>query len=248
VPGNLTRRVSRTPPESAAREGRGPWPPGSLLAGLPEPARERFLGAGAKQQYADPGRVLIREGDFGGVVYLLLAGLVKVTGMTGDGEALLAIRAGGDVVGELAVFDGRPRLATVTTAGPVIARVVARGEFIGLLSRDPQVSFAVTCGVVDKLRAATARRVDFTGCDVATRFARILLELAERYGEQTRAGRAIGCPLTQTELATLAGAAEPTVQRTLRQLKADGIVSTGYRETAVLDMDRLRERAFPAGP
>jgi CRP-like cAMP-binding protein len=62
----------------------------------------------------------------------------------------------------------------------------------------------------------------------------------------TLVGQTISCPLTQAELATLAGAAEPTVQRTLRQLKADGIISTGYRETTVRDMDALRRRAFPA--
>jgi CRP-like cAMP-binding protein len=145
----------------------------------------------------------------------------------------------------LAALDGRPRLATVTTAGPVTARVIGRGEFTGLLGRDSDLSVAIASSVADKLRTATSRRVDFAGCDVTTRFARVLLDLAQRYGEQTLEGRRICCPLTQTELATLAGAAEPTVQRTLRQLKAEGIVSIGYRETTVLDMGLLRQRAFP---
>lgn len=233
-------------PLITGNDGRGPWPPGSLLAGLQEATRQRFLGLGAKQQYAGAGRVLIREGDVGTVVYLLLAGSVKVTGATDEGEALLAIRVGGDVVGELTALDGRPRLATVTTAGPVIARVIGRAEFLGLLGRDPELALAITRGVSDKLRSATSRRIEFTGCDVNTRLARVLLDLAERYGEQTPHGLTIGCPLTQTELATLAGAAEPTVQRSLRQLKTDGIVATGYRVTAVLDMSALRQRAFPA--
>jgi CRP-like cAMP-binding protein len=236
--------LGRGPPITG-KDGRGPWPPGSLLASLREAGRQRLLAAGAKQQYAGAGRVLIREGDSGTVVYLLLAGSVKVTGATDEGDALLAIRVGGDIVGELAALDGRPRLATVTTAGPVIALVIGGTEFVGLLGRDPELGLAVTRGVTDKLRTATSRRVEFTGCDVNTRFARVLLELAERYGEQTPAGTTIGCPLTQSELATLAGAAEPTVQRALRQLKADGIVATGYRVTTVLDMNALRQRAYP---
>jgi CRP-like cAMP-binding protein len=190
--------------------------------------------------------VLIREGDVTTVVYLLVAGPVKVTGATDGGDALLAVRVGGDLVGELSALDGRPRLATVTTAGPVTAQVIARADFLGLLGRDPELALAVTRGVTDKLRTATSRRIEFTACDVNTRLARVLLDLAERYGEQTSAGRTIGCPLTQTELATLAGAAEPTVQRVLRQLRADGIVATGYRGTTVLDMGALRKRAFPA--
>jgi CRP-like cAMP-binding protein len=180
------------------------------------------------------------------MVYLLLAGTVKITGATDGGDALLGIRVGGEAVGEFAALDGRPRLATVTTAGPVIARVIGRGEFMGLLNRDPDLSAAIARSVVDKVRTATSRRIDFAGCDVTTRFARVLLDLANRYGKQVPEGRRICCPLTQTELATLAGAAEPTVQRTLRQLKAEGIVAIGYRETTVLDMDLLRKRAFPA--
>jgi CRP/FNR family transcriptional regulator, cyclic AMP receptor protein len=229
-------------------DGRAPWPPGSLLAGLREPAQKRLLALGAKCQYADSGRVLIREGDATTSVFLLLNGTVKATAATDAGEALLAIRVGGDIVGELAALDGHPRLATVTTAGPVIARVIGQGEFTSLLSRDPELARAVTGSVADKLRTATSRRVDFAAGNVLTRLARVLLELAERYGEQTSVGRTIGCPLTQTELATLIGASEPTVQRALRQLKADGIVSTGYRETAIADLPGLREYAYPGRP
>jgi CRP-like cAMP-binding protein len=221
------------------------WPPDSLLARLPEQARDRLLALGARQEFPSPGRVLTREGDSSTVVYLLLEGIVKLTGATDRGEALIGIRVGGEAVGEFAALDGRPRLATAITAGPVIARVIGRSEFTGLLNRDSDLTFAIARSVADKLRTATSRRVDFAGCDVTTRFARVLLDLAERYGEQTPEGRRICCPLTQTELATLAGAAEPTVQRILRQLKAEKIVTIGYRETTVLDMDLLRQRAFP---
>lgn len=128
--------------------GAGPvaWPPGTLLAGLSESVRQRLLGLGAKQQYADPGRVLLREGERTSSVYLLLANVVKVTGATDGGEALLAIRVGGDLVGELAALDDRPRLATVTTAGTVLARVIGQGEFISFLTRNPDVALAITRG------------------------------------------------------------------------------------------------------
>lgn len=232
-------------PEVTVPDGRPPWPRSSLLASLSEPARQRLLTLGTRCEYISPGRVLIREGDDTTGVFLLLNGIVKAIAATDTGDALLAIRVGGDMVGELAALDGRPRLATVMTAGPVVARVARRAEFLGLLSRDPELARTVAGSVADKLRTATSRRIDFATCDVLTRLARVLLELAERYGEQTAAGRSTGCPLTQTELASLIGASEPTVQRALRQFKADGIVSTGYRETAIADMRRLRACAHP---
>lgn len=190
--------------------------------------------------------MIIREGASGTLVYLLLAGSVKVTGATEPGvDALLAIRVGGDAVGELAALDEQPRLATVTTAGPVHLLIIKQADFLNALQRDPKLALAVARGVSDKLRTATSRRIDFTGCDVITRLARVLLELANRYGEESDAGRTLGCPLTQGELATLASAGEVTVQRALRQLRAEGIVVTGYRETTVLDMGALKDRAYP---
>jgi len=223
----------------------GTWPPGSLLGGLSGSARDRLLRIGAKQQYADSGRKLIREGDSSRVVYLLLTGVVKVSAAIDVGEALLAVRVGGDVVGELSALDSRPRSATVTTASPVLAQVIGQSEFAAFLAREPEVALAVAREVTDKLRSATARRIDFTSCSVATRFARVLLELADRYGKQAANGMVIQCPLTQTELATIVGASEPSIQRVLRQLRADGVVRTGYRDPTVLDMAALRRRAYP---
>jgi CRP/FNR family transcriptional regulator, cyclic AMP receptor protein len=233
------------PLEAAVPGRQASWPPGSLLARLTEPARQRLLALGAKCEYAESGRAIIREGDTSTGVFLLLSGIVKAIAATDTGDALLAIRVGGDIVGELAALDGRPRLATVITAGPVVARAIKQAEFIGLLNRDPELARTVAGSVADKLRTATSRRIDFASRDVLTRLARVLLELAERYGEETASGRTIGCPLTQTELASLIGASEPTVQRALRRFKADGVVSTGYRETAIADMRRLCESAYP---
>jgi CRP/FNR family cyclic AMP-dependent transcriptional regulator len=236
--------MGRNWPASGA-ESAGIWPPGSLLGNLHGPSRERLLGLGAKRQFSGPNQVLIREGHDTNVVFLLLAGLVKVTGATDGGSALIAIRVGGDVVGELAALDDRPRSATVISAGPVITRVISQREFVAFLGREPDAAIALTRSVSEKLRDATARLVDFGSCPASIRLARVLLELATRYGVSTRAGTAIRCPLTQTELATLAGTTEPTAQRGLRQLRATGVIASGYRETSVLDMGRLRQAAYP---
>jgi CRP/FNR family transcriptional regulator, cyclic AMP receptor protein len=225
----------------------GGWPVGTLLGSLPRTARQRLLEMGVRRHYADTGQVLIREDDDSRAVFLLLTGVVKLTGNTCRNEALLAIRVGGDLIGEVSVFDNQPQPTTATTAGPTVARVVTQREFISVLTRNPELAIAITCSVMDKLRAATARQIDFVGCDAATRFARVLLELANRHGDQTRHGTVIQCPLTQMELASLSGAAEPTIHRVLHRLREDGIVATGYREIIVLDLPALRQRAYPHG-
>jgi CRP-like cAMP-binding protein len=190
--------------------------------------------------------VLIREGDNTTFVLILLDGVVKVTVATQDGrDALLAIRMGGDLVGEFGAVDGRARSATVTTGGAVMARVAKRGEFIDCMQRDPQIAHAVNRSIVTKLRVANDRRVDFSGCDVLTRLARVLHELAVTYGDRSGNRVMIRWPLTQPELATLAGAAESTVRKVVRQLRTDGVVATGYRSIKILNLARLNRMAYP---
>jgi CRP/FNR family transcriptional regulator, cyclic AMP receptor protein len=106
------------------------------------------------------------------------------------------------------------------------------------------VAHAVHQCVVGKLRAANSRRVDFAGCDAATRRARVLHQIVRSYGEPDGPGAVLRWPITQPELASLAGAAEPTVHRALRRLRETGVVTTGYRSISVADLGRLHRIAY----
>jgi CRP-like cAMP-binding protein len=220
------------------------WPPSSLLGGLPESSRDRLLALGTQVRY-EADRVLMRESDRTGFVLVLLDGVVKATGRTNDGrDALLAVRMGGDLVGELAAVDGGPRSATITTCGPVVARSVTRAAFLECMRQEPRIAHGVNTSVVTKLRTANTHRIDFTGCDAATRLARVLHQIAMTYGERSGNTAVIRWPITQPELATLSGAAEPTVHKALRRLRETGVVSTGYRTIKVDDLAGLRGVAF----
>jgi CRP/FNR family transcriptional regulator, cyclic AMP receptor protein len=226
----------------------GSWPRRTLLGGLTPPARQRLLGLGALTQYTN-GKVIIREAERTTSVRILLDGVVKATARTAaDGEALLAVRVGGDLVGELAALDGEPRSATVTACSAVLARLVSRDEFLAFLRRDPEVSAAVSRAVATKLRAANDRRVEFAGCPAPTRIARVLHQIARVYGERDGDAAVIRWPLTQPELASLAGTAEPTVFKTLRELRVAGIVSTGYKSIRVNSLTQLKKIAFADPP
>jgi CRP/FNR family cyclic AMP-dependent transcriptional regulator len=215
------------------------WPSGSLLGSLSEQGRERVLQLGATRQYPT-GATLIWEGDTGRFVIVLLDGVVKETGVTMDGrEALLAIRVGGDVVGEESALDERPRRATITTCGPVVARVISQAEFSAAMHHDRELSDALSRAIVSKLRSANARRIEFAGYDASTRLARVLRELAVQYGERSGDRIEIAWPLTQPELASLAAVAEPTVQKALRRLREQGVIATGYRSLTIVNFAEL---------
>lgn len=219
------------------------WPPSSLLGSLTKTSRDRLLEPGTTRQYP-ASQVLIREGDTTKFVVVLLDGVVKATGLTLDGkEALLAIRVGGDIVGEFAALDEGPRSSTVTTCGTVVGRVIRQADFRAAMHRDNLLAETVNRAVVAKARAANARRIEFAGYDAPTRLARVLRELAVRYGERSGNHVVIAWRLTQPEIASLAAVAEPTAQKALRALRERGVIATGYRSLTIVDFCELNRIA-----
>jgi len=83
--------------------------------------------------------------------------------------------------------------------------------------------------VADRLRWANPFRFEFTAYPAKVRVARLLVKITLAYGRRTPTGLEIGFELTQSELASLCGAAEVTVQKALRDLRRDGSIITGYR-------------------
>lgn len=219
------------------------WPAGSLLAAIPEPDRDAFLHAGRFREF-QTGQALVFEGDRSTYVHLVVDGFVKVTCAAGGGKtALLAIRAGGDLIGELAGLDDEPRSATVTATGAAVTSYMTQSQFRAFLDAHPATSRAVSTTIAAKLRSATRRRIDFSGLDVRTRLARVLIELADRYGVPTKTGTGIDVYATQSELAGMIGASEVAVNRRLSELRAEGIVDTGHGRITIIDVKLLRVRA-----
>ncbi|HEX6469312.1 MAG TPA: Crp/Fnr family transcriptional regulator [Streptosporangiaceae bacterium] len=219
------------------------WPESSFLAGVPASSRTELLHLGTSRVY-EPRHRLVDEGDESTFVVLLCAGCVKIEGRLEDGrQSLLAIRARGDLVGEMAAFDGGPRSATVVCAGRVAANIIPRGDFLRLLRTRADVSLAVNRMLVARLRQANRRRLDFTGCEAPVRVARVLVEISEMYGRATPQGLRSTVSLAQRELAALSGTSRETVEQTLRRLRKDGAVTTSYRLFTVTNRQALHDAA-----
>lgn len=226
--------------------GRGTWPAKSFLARAGESMINALLAAGALMRIA-PRSIFIREGDRADrSIYLLISGFVKVTSTLekGPGYALLAVRAGGDLVGELSALDGQQRSASVQVCGtvPAVACRLEGPAFVRVLEEHSEMSLVLTTSISAKLRTAIRRRIDVAVHDPDVRMARVLVELAEDYGRATGAGVTIGIDLTHLELGTAIGTSRATAYRALRALRDVHLVST-QPELIIRDIAALRAYA-----
>jgi CRP/FNR family transcriptional regulator, cyclic AMP receptor protein len=219
-----------------------PWPGNSLMAALSEPEREALLSIGSRVLLRR-GSSMVRQGEPGEMLFVLLAGYVKVTVSADDGnEIILALRGRGELIGEFAVIDGRPRTASVSALEPVVAARISRLPFLAFCAQYPDANGKLMRALTDKLRTATDRRAAARFLDPDARLARTLSELAARHGTPGPDGVVIALPLTQADLGALAVVAQSTVERILRDFREEGIVQSQYRRTVVLDMAALQRR------
>jgi CRP/FNR family transcriptional regulator, cyclic AMP receptor protein len=224
----------------AFRRTETPWPRTTLLAALPPEHRDVLMTLGRQRCFKDR-EDLLTEGERSTHVYLFLQAHTKVTASLENGQvALLGIRVSGDIVGEMAAFDGSPRSATVTACGTAWVQTIQKDEFIRFLQSCPQAHTAVSGMISQRLRWANRRRVDFNGYPCRIRLPRVLAELAAAYGHHGAEGITFDVGLRQDELATLVGANTDTIGKELRKLQSQKLIRIGYRKVVICDLARLK--------
>jgi CRP/FNR family cyclic AMP-dependent transcriptional regulator len=190
------------------------------------------------------GAPLFVEGSYSDTVAIVISGRVKVFTSAEDGtEVMLDVRGPGALLGELAVIDGKPRSASVTSLQTTEIFTVGFREFTAFLHTHPRTMWLLMRILTDRLRDADRKRIEFGIYDTQNRVARRLVELADRFGEPTESGIRITLPLTQDELANWVGASREAVTKALRILRTNGYVRTHRRAFTVIDIEGLRRCA-----
>jgi CRP/FNR family transcriptional regulator, cyclic AMP receptor protein len=192
-----------------------------------------------------PGATLCHEGDPATHLYILVAGWVKIISVTREGqERVQALRGNGDVVGEMAGDVTGQRTATMKAVDRVRALIIGYDRFHAFLDATPAAARAYRRAMTERSVEAAARLRRQSVANGAQRLAALLLELAERHGTGTPEGSIhVVMPLSQDELASLAGASRATVTRAYRNWRGRGLVRTATRRITILDLDNLKKIA-----
>jgi len=96
------------------------------------------------------GQTLFERGDPGDVLYIVAEGQVEVRA----GEQLLEIIGPGGIVGEMALIDDQPRMATAIAHTDCLLTPVSRTHFLTLVQRNPRFALQVMRVMADRLRRA----------------------------------------------------------------------------------------------
>ena len=219
------------------------WP---ILQGLHETDRTRVLAATVRHGYSRD-ETVVHQGDPGGAFHLLARGRVAVRVSTPDGETVtLSVLGPGDFFGEQALLGPRhERTASVVALEPVETLSMDGARFDQLRRAYPSVEHLLVEVLASQVRRLTAHLLEALYLPAEQRTLRRLLELLGRYD----GGAPVVVPITQEDLATMAGTTRPTVNRVLRRMEAAGALRLSRGHIEVVAVDILRRRAeAPANP
>ena len=113
----------------------------------------KTLGQVAQERSFSAGQDVFKEGESGDGVYTVKEGLVQITALVGPGVRRVFSQVGpGDIFGEMAVLENKPRSATVTALKNTVAYFIPRDDMLNLLGRSPALSLGLVREISNRLR------------------------------------------------------------------------------------------------
>jgi signal transduction histidine kinase len=115
---------------------------------------------GGRRRIVEPGACLIKEGDWGDSLLVILSGEVEVVRDTGDSETMLAHFGAGSYVGEMSLIDNAPRTATVRSLTKSEVLEITREQFDHLLDESPDACRALIRTILGRLKSTEGMLVN----------------------------------------------------------------------------------------
>ncbi len=195
-----------------------------LFRDLPQSATDLLLRHMRAVRFL-PNQIIFRKGEAGASMMLVVEGRVKICSRSWDGrEVVLNLIDAGEVLGEIALLDGRERTADAIAMEATTLHVLDRRDFLPVLRQNPDIGIRLLSVLCQRLRRTSEQVEDLVFLEHPARLAKILLWLATRYGRSSADGVAIAVKLSQRELGTLVGVRREAMNRQLAAWRAAGLI------------------------
>ena len=220
---------------------------------MPHRSRERInwvdaLPASAqlrsRELFLLPGQPIFAPDPKPTSVFVLKTGLVRLYRLSASGkEFTLGFVRPGEVFGEIAAFAEQPRESFAEAVVRSNVLTIPQRMFAELMRVEPALGCSVLKQLAQRLCRIETLAQNLALLTVRARLANVLLLLMEDFGEALGGKQAIPLHLNQTELASMIGAARPTVNQTFNEFLGEGLVAFENGHLAIADPDRLRRLA-----
>jgi CRP/FNR family cyclic AMP-dependent transcriptional regulator len=206
----------------------------ALFNALDEQGRRELISH-AWPRHVGAGEPICRLGDPGHNMMAIAVGTVRISLPTVRGrEIILADLPAGELFGEIAMLDGKPRSANATALTKCELLVLERRDVLPMLEKYPSACLKMMEILCGRIRRSDERMADIAFFDLPARLAKTLLH----YPSQGHGPAKLS--LSQRELAEMAGGTRENVNRCMRDWQRRGILKLQDRWTIILKPEVLR--------
>ena len=185
-------------------------------------------------------QVLFNQGDVGESLYIVLSGRLEISVVSEDGRRLTLNTVGaGQIVGEIAIFDGGPRTATIEATEQSELMEITRHEIRRKIRKNTEIAFELLELAGRRLRWLEGLLEDRSFKSLEVRLAkRVLYLLWSNDGVATDR-----VSLSQAELADHVGATRVAVASVLQHWRQEGFLKSFRGQIEILERQKLEEKA-----
>jgi len=105
----------------------------------------------------DAGEILFEEGSQGDKAYIIRKGELEILKVSGSRDMLLAVRGEGEVIGEMALVDNKPRMATVKARVDTLLLSINHAHLANLIKTSPSAAESMFYTVMERWQNNFAR-------------------------------------------------------------------------------------------
>jgi CRP/FNR family transcriptional regulator, cyclic AMP receptor protein len=196
---------------------------------------------------APRGTSICAKGDPGSSLFVICQGMVKISVPSADGhDAVLNLIGKGDVFGEIALLDGRPRTADVVAITDCELFSIERRDFLPLVKEEPEIAIKMIEILCAKLRRTTEQAENLMFLALPARLAKALLRLSD--GDEGSCERKVA--VTQKDLGNIIGMSRESTNRQLRIWEEQGLVRLERGGIVILsakELERIAESDTEGG-
>jgi CRP/FNR family transcriptional regulator, cyclic AMP receptor protein len=210
-----------------------------LFARLGDGELDAVLAHAMMRRYAE-GDHIFAKGDPGNSMMAVLRGRITITAPSSDGrQVVLTTMREGDVLGEIALLDGKERSADATAAADCELLVVPRHSLLSLLDRHPELCIDFLVVLCERLRRTNEQVEDLAFLELEARLAKALLRLAEENGAAL--SQPVGLKISQRALGEIVGGSRESVNKHLQDWKRAGFIAIERGAIMIRDREALAE-------
>ena len=212
----------------------------SHLLDMLDDDEQREVLAAARRRRFKRNEVVFHDGDVGDTLHLVVSGhfAIRITTPMGD-QAMVRVFGPADYFGELAMLSSGPRRGSAISLDGGETLSLHREDFEQLRAKRPRTNEVLTEALVAEVRRLSMALIEALYVPVERRVWLRLIDLVELFGGDAP----VVIPLTQDDIAQLAGTTRPTANRILRSGEEQGVLQLARGRILVHDRAALRRLA-----